>query len=103
MWKGRQGTYYYKRERKGKFLMKIFKTIMTIIGVVLGAYVGVWVLFFQGVADSLLITVAALRGAEIVNYDLAWALLKFFFGIPVGFIIGFVFYFVGNIPELFKK
>ena len=53
MWKGRQGTYYYKRERKGKFLMKIFKTIMTIIGVVLGAYVGVWVLFLQGIADSL--------------------------------------------------
>ena len=42
MWKGRQGTYYYKRERKGKVLMKIFKTIMTIIGVF---WVHMWVGF----------------------------------------------------------
>ena len=70
--------------------------MVALIGVVLGVYIGVWLLFIGGIVDI----IEAIKAVPVDSFKFAFGIVKFLFA-PIGWLI--IFLSVGVAREIDKS
>ena len=69
-------------------MVDVISFILRLIGILLGAYVGIYVLFVKGIIDI----VNAIKANPINTSMLTWGIVKSLNAAPVGWLIFFIFW-----------
>ncbi len=72
-------------------MKKLFAALLFIIGVVVGLYVGVWVLFVGGILGFVSAVNQLIDGTGLDGMLIVWSTLKMMFASFVGYISGMIF------------